>query len=73
MSDRQLKPKLQPDPIYLGMWRVRWPDDRLSDIVNLSRAKDGIASFTESAERRLRARQSALEAPGSDLNAGKPA
>lgn len=51
----------------------RWPHGRLSDMVNLSRAKDAIVSFIESAERRLRGRQSALEAAGSDLNAGKAA
>jgi hypothetical protein len=29
-----------PDNEYLGMWRIRWPDGQLSDMVNLSRAKD---------------------------------
>ena len=29
-----------PDNEYAGMWRIRWPDGQLSDMVNLSRAKD---------------------------------
>jgi hypothetical protein len=29
-----------PDNEYAGMWRIRWPDRQLSDMVNLSRAKD---------------------------------
>jgi hypothetical protein len=74
LSDRRLpKPKLQPDAIYPGMWRVRWPDGRLSDMVNLSRAKDAIAAFIESTERRLRGRQSQLEAAGSDSDSGEAA
>jgi hypothetical protein len=30
------------DAAHPGMWRVRWPDGRLSDLVNLSRAKDAV-------------------------------
>jgi len=55
------------------MWRVRWPDGRLSDMVNLSRANDAIASFIESLDRRLRGRQSQLEAAGSDSDSGEAA
>jgi hypothetical protein len=29
-----------PDNEYPGMWRIRWPDGQLSDMANLSRAKD---------------------------------
>jgi hypothetical protein len=29
-----------PDNRWSGMWRVRWPDGNLSDMVNLTRAKD---------------------------------
>jgi hypothetical protein len=29
-----------PDGTYPAMWRIRHPDGRLSDMVNLSRAKD---------------------------------
>jgi hypothetical protein len=61
MSPR--RPKLMPDAVYPGMWRVRWPDGRLSDMTNLARAKDAIACFIETEERRLREqRQSRSEA-----------
>jgi len=29
-----------PDEQWPGMWRIAWPDGHLSDMVNLSRAKD---------------------------------
>jgi hypothetical protein len=29
-----------PDPGWDGMWRVRMPDGHVSDMVNLTRAKD---------------------------------
>jgi hypothetical protein len=32
------------DATYPGMWRIRLPDDRLSDMVNLERAKDAALS-----------------------------
>jgi hypothetical protein len=28
------------DPVHAHMWRVRYPDGQLSDLLNLSRAKD---------------------------------
>jgi hypothetical protein len=56
--------RLIPDPVYPGMWRVRWPDGRLSDMANLTRAKDAIACFGESLERRNRGRQSPRNGPG---------
>jgi hypothetical protein len=43
------------------MWRVRWPDGRLSDMTNLTRAKDAITCFIETEERRQRGRQSPSE------------
>jgi len=43
------------------MWRVRWPDGRLSDITNLTRAKDAVACFMETEERRQRGRHSPSE------------
>jgi hypothetical protein len=55
------KPKVVPDPVHRGMWRVRWPDGRLSDITNLTRAKDAVACFMETEERRQRRRQSPSE------------
>ena len=47
-----------PDAAHPGMWRVRWPDGRLSDMTNLTRAKDAVACFVESEERRRRGRHS---------------
>lgn len=40
-------PKAIPDANYPGMWRVRWPDGRVSDLANLSRVNDAIAGFME--------------------------
>jgi hypothetical protein len=50
-----------PDAVHTGMWRVRWPDGRLSDITNLTRANDAVACFMETEERRQRGRHSPLE------------
>jgi hypothetical protein len=55
------RPKLVPDATHPGMWRVRWPDGRLSDMTNLTRAKDAVACFIETAERRRRGRHSPSE------------
>jgi hypothetical protein len=55
------QPKLMPDATRPGMWRVRWPDGRLSDITNLTRAKDAINCFMETEERRRRRRHSPSE------------
>jgi hypothetical protein len=55
------RPKVVPDSAHRGMSRVRWPDGRLSDMTNLTRAKDAIACFMETEERRQRGRHSPLE------------
>jgi hypothetical protein len=55
------KPKGVPDAARPGMWRVRWPDGRLSDMTNLTRAKDAVACFMETEERRQRGRHSPSE------------
>jgi hypothetical protein len=34
---------IEPDLNYPHLYRVRWPDGTLSDLVNLTRAKDAIA------------------------------
>jgi len=39
-------------------WRVRWPDGCLSDMTNLTRAKDAVACFMGTEERRQRGRHS---------------
>ena len=53
-SNRLCRPKAIPDSVYPNMWRVLWPDGRLSDLANLTRVNDAIACFMESAERRQR-------------------
>jgi hypothetical protein len=55
------KPKVVPDAAHPGMWRVRWPDGSLSDITNLTRAKDAVACFMETEERRQRGRHRSSE------------
>ena len=55
-SKRLCRPKAIPDSVHAGMWRVRWPDGRVSDLANLTRINDAIACFMESAERRQRRR-----------------
>jgi hypothetical protein len=36
-----------PDLDWPGTWRIAWLDGRLSDIVNLARAKDAAEAFSE--------------------------
>jgi len=36
-----------PDDRWPGMWRLVWPDGRLSDMVNLARAKDAAIAICE--------------------------
>lgn len=36
------KAKLVQDSVYPEMWRVKWPDGVVSDMVNKTRAKDAI-------------------------------
>jgi hypothetical protein len=37
---------IEPDREWPGMWRVRMPDRHLTDMLNLSRAKDAAAPLT---------------------------
>jgi hypothetical protein len=53
-SKRLCRPKAIPDSVHPGMWRVRWPDGRVSDMANLTRINDAIACFMETVERRQR-------------------
>ena len=63
MSNRQLRPRVISDANWPGMYRVRWPDGNLSDMVNLSRANDAVACFMETAERRKRGAAEARRRP----------
>ena len=58
---KQRQPKAVPDAARPGMWCVRWPDGRLSDMTNLTRAKDAVACFMETEERRQRGRHRSSE------------
>jgi hypothetical protein len=58
---KQRQPKVAPDEAHPVMWRVRWPDGRLSDMTNLTRAKDAVTFFIETEERRQRGRHSPSE------------
>ncbi len=40
-------PELVEDPVYPDMYRVRWEDGKISDMVNKTRAKDAIRVFLE--------------------------
>ena len=37
--------RVVPDERWPGMWRVRYPDGRLTDLVNITRAKDAAFSI----------------------------
>jgi hypothetical protein len=39
--------RIVPDGRWPGMWRISWSDGRLSDMVNLSRAKDAAIALCE--------------------------
>ena len=57
------RPKAIPDSVYSGMWRVRWPDGRVSDLANVTRVNDAITCFMESVERRQRQSRSRGASP----------
>jgi hypothetical protein len=39
--------RVEPDRTYPDLWRIVWPNGRVSDIVNLSRAKDAAMVLCE--------------------------
>jgi hypothetical protein len=41
----KLDPRIVPDGRWPGMFRLRLPDGSLSDMVNLTRAKDALAAM----------------------------
>jgi hypothetical protein len=47
-----LRVTVVPDADWPGMWRVRMPDGRLTDMVNLSRAKDALRALEALDKRR---------------------
>jgi hypothetical protein len=42
----KLDPRIVPDPKWPGMYRIRLPGGGLSDMVNLTRATDALASIS---------------------------
>ena len=63
LNNRRRVGRVVPDSKYPDMWRVHWPGDGYSDLVNLSWAKDALARFAETESRQHRRRQSHLKAP----------
>lgn len=49
---RKLELEVVEDDRFPGMWRIRAPNGELSDMVNLTRAKDAALGFCVSHERR---------------------
>jgi hypothetical protein len=37
--------RIVPDVVYPNMWRMAWPDGRLSDLANLARIKDAAVAI----------------------------
>ena len=56
----QLVATIEPDREWPGLWRVRLPSGHLSDMVNLTRAKDAAVCLVVAD---LNARQRRAEAP----------
>ena len=46
-----LKPKIEPDARHPQMYRIRYADGTLSEMVNLTRAKDALAALQAAYER----------------------
>ena len=44
-SSRRVLASIEPEQTWPGMWRVRLSNGHLTDMVNLSRAKDAAASL----------------------------
>ena len=56
--------RIVADRVYPGMWRVKLPLGKLSDMTNLVRAKDAAMSIALSIlNREQKAQETALEAP----------
>jgi len=53
--------QIERDSKYSQMWRVRLPDGSLSDMVNLTRAKDAALDIAEGIEGRKNPHKSPLE------------
>ena len=45
----KLDTRIVPDPVWPGMYRIRRPDESLSDMANLTRCRDVLRAFDEAA------------------------
>jgi hypothetical protein len=56
--------RIEEDRVYPGMWRVKMPSGKLSDMTNLTRAKDAAMSIALSIlNREQKAQETVSEAP----------
>jgi hypothetical protein len=63
-GSRTILARIVADRVYPGMWRVKIPSGKLSDMTNLVRAKDAATSIGLSIlNREQKAQETALEAP----------
>lgn len=46
-------PEIEEDKSYPGMWRVRLPDGSLTDLTNLTRAKDYVSLLTRTLKKKM--------------------
>jgi len=46
-SSKRPLAEIVPDTHWPNMWRIAWPDGRLSDMTNLSRARDAAQVIAE--------------------------
>jgi hypothetical protein len=60
---RRLVACVKPDATYPNMWRVSLPNGRISDMVNLTRAKDAAICLALTELNDLRRRESRVRAP----------
>jgi hypothetical protein len=61
MQSRRIAAVLLPDPRFLPMFRIKLPDGSISDMVNLTRAKDAALSLADAV---LDGRKRGFQAPG---------
>jgi hypothetical protein len=62
-AGRRLLSAIEPDAEWPGMWRVRLPDGRLSDMANRTRAKDAAQLVALATLNSAEGRQHNISAP----------
>src|SRR5215475_2001459 len=61
---------IEPDSKYSGMYRIRFPDGGLSDMANLTRAKDAASSHCENSTLGVSGRKKRLRLPATFTKCG---